>query len=230
MLNQEKKSYVVGYKRHINSNNPSWKQFSHLHKEADTLLLCVVREITLLSPQSSIFIKIVSLDTDVVVLCFHLLSTLQHLSGLDMVFELYIKDRQLVSVNKCIAGLGEQKARALLGLHVFSGCDQVEKMATVSKARVMKWFLLPLTTHALCSLESFCNLSLSTEGEQFNTGLSEFTMQLYLSHHDSSVSDIDALRWFLFSKQNYTGYRLPPTWGALKYHIFAHTSLLVCGT
>ena len=44
-------------------------------------------------------------------------------------------------------------------------------------------------------------------------------MLLYSSHHDSSVSDIGALRWFLFSKQNYTGYRLPPTWGALKYHI-----------
>ena len=92
-------------------------------------------------------------------------------------------------------------------------------MATITKARVMKWFLLPLTTHALCSLESFCNLSLSTEGEQFNTGLSEFTMQLYSSHHDSSVSDIGAFRWFLFSEQNYTEYRLPPTWGALKYHI-----------
>ena len=44
-------------------------------------------------------------------------------------------------------------------------------------------------------------------------------MQLYSSHHDSSVSDIGALRWFMFSKQNYTGDRLPPTWGALKYHI-----------
>ena len=36
-------------------------------------------------------------------------------------------------------------------------------------------------------------------------------MQLYSSHHDSSVSDIGALGCFLFSKQNYTGYRLPPT-------------------
>ena len=102
-----------------------------------------------------------------------------------------------------------QEARALLGLHVFSGCDHVRKMATITKARVMNLFMLPLTTNA--ALESFCNLSLSTEGEQFNTGLSEFTMQLYLSHHDSSVSDIDTLRWFLFSKQNYTGDRLPPT-------------------
>ena len=159
----------------------------------------------------------VSPDTDVFVLCVHLLSTLQHLPGLGMVFELYIKYRRLISVNKCIAGLGEQKAREFLGLHVFSGCDQVEKMATITKARVMKLFMLPLTTHA--ALESFCNLSLSTEGEQFNTGLSEFTMQLYSSHHDSSVSDIGALRWFLFSKQNYTRDRLPPTWGALKYHI-----------
>ena len=31
------------------------------------------------------------------------------------------------------------------------------------------------------------------------------------------VSDIDALRWFLFSKQNYTRDRLPPTWGALNF-------------
>ena len=107
--------------------------------------------------------------------------------------------------------------RALLGLHVFSGCDQVGEMATITKARVMKLFMLPFTTHA--ALESFCNLSLSTEGEQLNTGLSEFTMQLYSSHHYSLVSDIGALRWFLFSKQNYTGDRLPPTWGVLKSHI-----------
>ena len=53
-----------------------------------------------------------------------------------MVFELYLKDRRLIAVKKCIAGLGEQKARALLGLHVFSGCDQVGKMATIAKARV----------------------------------------------------------------------------------------------
>ena len=55
-------------------------------------------------------------------------------------------------------------------------------MATITKARVMTLFMLSLTTHA--ALESFCYLSLSTEGEQFNTGLSEFTMQLYSSHHD----------------------------------------------
>ena len=79
----------------------------------------------------------VSPDTDEFFVCVHLLSILQHLPGLDMVFELYLKDRRLTSVNKCIAGLGEQKAKALLGLHVFSGCDQVGKMAIITKARVM---------------------------------------------------------------------------------------------
>ena len=170
-------------------------------------------------------------DTDVFVLCVHLLSTLQHLPRLDMVFELYIKDRLLISVAKCIAGFGEQKARALsaVGTVCLHGLRSGWEMATITKARVMKLFMLPLTTHAALDF-CCCNLSLSTEGEQFNTGLSEFTMQLYSSYHDSSVSDIGALRWFLFSKQNYTGDQLPPTWGALKYHIFAHTSLLVCGT
>ena len=118
-------------------------------------------------------------------------------------------------------------ARALLGLQVFSGCDQVRKMATITKARVMNLFMLPLSTNA--ALESFCNLSLSTEGEQLNTGLSEFTMQLYSSHHYSLVSDIGALRWFLFSKQNYTGDRLPPTWGVLKSHIL-RANFVACMT
>ena len=108
LLNQEKKIYVVRYQRQIDSNIPSWTQFSRLHEEANTLLLCVVREITLFNPQSSIFIKMVSPDTDVFVLCVHHFSILQHLPGLDMEFELYIKDRRLILVNKCIAGLGEQ--------------------------------------------------------------------------------------------------------------------------
>ena len=77
LLNQEKKIYMVGYQRQIDSNIPFWSQISHLHEEAGTSVL--------------------------------------------------------------------------LGLHVFSGCDQVGK--TITKARVMKLFKLPLTTHAV--LESF---------------------------------------------------------------------------
>ena len=110
LFNQEKKIYVVRYQRQIDSNIPSWTQFSHLHEEANTLLLCVVREMTLFNPQSSIFIKMVYPDTDVFVLCVHHFSILQHLPGLDMVFELYIKDIRLILVNKCIAVLGKWRA------------------------------------------------------------------------------------------------------------------------
>ena len=143
LLNQEKKIYVVGYQKQID-----WTQFSHLYEEADTLILCVVREITLLNPQSSIFIKMVSLwHRRVCPQCPSPLHTATPArTGYGV--ELYIKFRRLISVNKCIAGLGEQKARALLGLHVFSGCNQVGEMSTITKARVMKLFMLPLTTHA----------------------------------------------------------------------------------
>ena len=99
--------------------------------------------------------------------------------------------------------------RALLGLHVFSGCDQVEKMAIITKARVMKLFMLPLTTHA--ALESFCNLSLST-------GLSEFIMQLYSSHRYLTLVFLDGS----CSPSRTTleiDYFPVPKWEALKCHI-----------
>ena len=33
LLNQEKKSYMVGYQIQVDSNIPSWTRFSHLHDE-----------------------------------------------------------------------------------------------------------------------------------------------------------------------------------------------------
>ena len=99
-------------------------------------------------------------------------------------FELYIKDRRLISVNKCIVGLGEQKARALLGLHVLSGCDQVGKMATITKARVVKFFM------QLWNLFVTCHYLLKEKSSIPDSASLQTTMQLYSSHHDSSVSDI----------------------------------------
>ena len=43
-------------------------------------------------------------------------------------------------------------------------------------------------------------------------------MQLYSTHHDSSIEYIGDLRWSLFSKHNLSADRLPPTWGYLQYH------------
>ena len=59
----------------------------------------------------------------------------------------------------------------------------------------------------------------ASDAESCNKGLMNFTMILYSNHHDSSVADIGTLRWYLFAKHNYTANQLPPTWGALRYHI-----------
>ena len=61
------------------------------------------------------------------------------LEEIELIFDLYIKDRRLLSVNKCIEKLGE--AKALPGMHSFISCDQIGKMSTVTKAKAAKLFL-----------------------------------------------------------------------------------------
>ena len=86
----------------------------------------------LVDVMSSIFIKMVSPETDVFVLCVHLLSTLQHLPRVDMVFELYIKDRRLIAVDNRIAGRESRRLE-----HCW------DCMATITKAGVTKLFMQP---------------------------------------------------------------------------------------
>ena len=64
-------SFVVAYHRTVESNISGWSQFNHCHEEADTLLLCVIREIKLMiHPNDDVFVKLVSPDSDVFILHF----------------------------------------------------------------------------------------------------------------------------------------------------------------
>ena len=62
------------------------------------------------------------------------------LEEIELIFDLYIKDRQLLSVNKYIEKLGADNAIALPGMHDFTGCDQISKMSTVTKVKAAKLF------------------------------------------------------------------------------------------
>ena len=84
---------------------------------------------------------ILSSDTDVFVLSVYQMETIFiELEEIELIFDLYIKDRQLLSVNKCIEKLGAAKARTLPGMHAFTGCDQISKMSTVKKAKAEAFF------------------------------------------------------------------------------------------
>ena len=87
------------------------------------------------------YAKILSPNTDVFVLSIHLLASLQDRQGVQLDFELSGKKQRILSVNKFVENLGYEKSKAMLGFHVFSRCDQIGKMSSVTKKRAISLFL-----------------------------------------------------------------------------------------
>lgn len=180
-------------------------------------MIRVAKEISKVHDKEKIYLKVLSPDTDVFVLAIYHFASLPNSQEIELVFDLNITKRRVISINKCVNTLGVPKSLALPGLHAYSGCDQIGKMFYISKSKIVKQYLaLDNDSHIV---KAFQDLALNSDPESFNKPIMEFTMSIYSKHHDEAVKDIGALRWFLFSKHNYDSERLPPTWGALKHHI-----------
>ena len=78
----------------METNIANWTHFTHNHDEADTLLLCIVHELYLLSSLNGIFVRMISPDTDVFVLCVALIASLIDSSKLQIVFDLQYKEEK----------------------------------------------------------------------------------------------------------------------------------------
>ena len=71
MLQKNRKQFVVGYGTSITSNIVNWIHQNHDHEEADTLLICIIRQIIEVEKKQPKD-KIVSPDKDVLVLAIQL--------------------------------------------------------------------------------------------------------------------------------------------------------------
>jgi hypothetical protein len=133
--------FVVGYGTKIVSNITGWTRKHHDHDEADTLIVCVAGEIARLNQSNSEFsVKILSPDTDVLMLAINY--CVMCVPGCRIIFELPCgKNRRELNVDAIVNKLGEHKAKGLLGANVCTGCDQICKFNSITKARALAVFL-----------------------------------------------------------------------------------------
>ena len=111
--------------------------------------------------------------------------------------------------------IGPLHAKAILGLHVFTGCDQIGRFYGKSK---LECFLI-FPDCQLEKLDGFIALG-STESidslDNLIEMLQEFSLDLYCRHRPDTVKDIASLRYYLFSKYQENLAHLPPTVEALR--------------
>ena len=196
--------------------------------EADTLIISIVRELADILSDQSPRIKILSPDTDVLILALYLVS-IGCSSNIE--FELLNSTaRRIIPVTPLVPKLREKKARALLAAYILTGCDQIGKFSTVTKDRAFKVFL---------ALPSDVIDRLAEMGDAFQTddeitkAVTRYVMLLYARRQDDraeihKMANIGVLRWRLYSKHQKETESLPPTpISALNRHI--QRSIFVTG-
>ena len=138
-LETKNKHYIVAYDQIICSNITAWSTVTHSQVEAGALIISIVRELADILSDQSPKIKILSPDTDVLILALYLVS-IGCSSNIE--FELLNSTaRRIIPVTPLVPKLGEKKARALLAAYILTGCDQIGKFSTVTKDRAFKVFL-----------------------------------------------------------------------------------------
>ena len=109
--------------------------------------------------------------------------------------------------------LGKSHAEALIGFHVFTGCDQTGKFSGKSKKECFKTFLEctsdDLVPFTLLGCDSGLTLDVVVRG------LNMFVMNLYHKRRPDNITTIPSLRYHLFSRFQKSAEQLPPTEAAL---------------
>ena len=108
----------------------------HDHEEADTLLLLHCWDIGRQNTFNECIVY--SPDTDVFLLLVHFYESLPQ----SLLFRTGRgKDLRSICIKSCYEAIGPNRAKALLGLHTLTGCDQTEKFSGKSKSFWWKNFL-----------------------------------------------------------------------------------------
>ena len=105
------------------------------------------------------------------------------------------------------AALGPDRAKALSGLHAFSGADNIERFARIGKPTWFKLFI-EAKDDVIEALWTLCD-EVDVRGLTVNLG----QVCLYCSAYhpkSSQLSSISELRWHLFCKYMAESEKLPP--------------------
>ena len=119
-------------------------------------------------------------------------------------------DQRDIEIRKMHESVGPLHAKAILGFHVFTGCDKIGRFYGKSKLEYFRIF----TDCQREKLDGFIALG-STESidslDNLIEMLQEFVLNLYCRHRPDAVKDIATLRYYLFSKYQKNLEHLPPT-------------------
>ena len=177
---------------------------THTQEEADTLLL-----LHALNVDSQAELVIDSPDTDVLLLMVHMYPSLpastKFCTGKG-------KAKQNIPIQPIFYKLGQTRASAILGFHAFTGSDTSGRFAGRTKDWCFKVFM---------SCDEDIHKALASLGDtdptpEVRSQLERFVCLLYRSKVHTNVNE---LRWFLYSNRAAEGESLPPTTSSLDLHI-----------
>ncbi|XP_061712127.1 uncharacterized protein LOC133521274 [Cydia pomonella] len=158
-------------------------------------------------------ITIHTVDSDVVVIAISFYFTLHDLKELWISFGTG-KHHNYIPVHEVANHLGADKAEALRGYHVFTGCDTVS--AFYSKSKTLTWNTWQRYPEVTAAFKGLSNPLEEMPENVFNT-LEKYVVRLYCGHVD--IISVNDARKFLFTTKNRSLQNIPPTKDALKMHI-----------
>ena len=202
----QNKQFVVLYDNKCETNISNFDNNIrvHCHEEADTLIVLHGIDVAERDPFQELYID--CCDTDVFLLLlyyFEKLCTRTVFNG----------KNDCVDIGMLYEVLDKEKVRALPGFHAFTLCDQTVKFRGFSKETCWKTFI----DSPEVVVKSFQELGSSNEHPSGKVihGLALFVLNLYCNTRPNDVDTLGSLRWYMFSKYQYEGDKLPPTKHAL---------------
>ena len=195
---ESEKIHVTTLSEECKSNKLILHHLNSTQEEADTRMLLHALDA---SQRGATSICIQSPDTDVLVLalwCYKDLcpatSMLVGTGGL----------RRTIDLGPIYDALGSQKASALPGFHALSGCDQTGTFCGKSKISCRN----TLQKADGDMVRAFGNLGNTPCIQEYDVSeLERYVCQLYVP--GTTISSVNEMRWFLFSKRQYTNEKLP---------------------
>ena len=203
---RDKKNLTVAFRNEALSTFMNTDELKSTHEEADTkLILHAVHA----ARRGATRIRIFSPDTDVLVLAIRRTPMLPE----DTAFvAMSIKKREIY-LRPIFDALGPMRAASLPGLHALSGADVTGSFSGKAKTSFWKKFISApdSTLIALSALGTDNDISQTTISE-----IEKFVCAVYRpTTCTSSIENLSALRWWLYSKKQIQGANLPPTLSSL---------------
>ncbi|MES9884227.1 MAG: TCR domain-containing protein [Sedimenticola sp.] len=188
----------------------------HGHEEADTLIppqvldvgktTRVTRDVCVYSPDTDVFLLLIDMAAR-----HRVPGKLLFLTGKKA-------NQRFIDIHDRCRSLGEEKAKALIGLHNFTGADWGGKFAGISKKTWITALLALDSTNRILAVFGQFGLTFNVASDTDNIEcIEEFVCKVY-SQHTKAVTLPD-LRWELFKTKHQESEKLPPTRGTMEPHI-----------